>query len=56
VMQSVEVFDIHGRLLYANNDVDASDIKINGLVAQEQVLILQVTTTQGYKVTKKIIY
>jgi len=56
VMQSVEVFDIHGRLLYANNEVDASDIKINGLAAQEQVLILQVTTTQGYKVTKKIIY
>ncbi|MES2486093.1 MAG: T9SS sorting signal type C domain-containing protein [Bacteroidota bacterium] len=56
IMQSVEVFDIHGRLLYANNDVDASDAKVTGLVIQEQVLIIQVTTAQGYKVTKKIIY
>jgi hypothetical protein len=56
IMKGIEVYDLRGRLLYKNNDVNASDFKITGLAIQEQMVIVQVTTTQGYKVSKKIIY
>lgn len=56
IMKSIAVYDIHGRLLHSNNDVNASDAKVTGLAIQEQMLIVEVTTIDGYKVSKKIIY
>ena len=56
VMKSIAVYDIHGRVLYTDNDVNATDANINGLALQEQMLVVKVTTIDGYSVSKKIIY
>lgn len=56
VMKSVSVYDIHGRLLYNDNDVNATDAKVTGLALQQQMLIVEITTADGFTVSKKIIY
>lgn len=56
LIKSIAVYDIHGRLLYNDNNINATDAEITGLAFQEQMLIVEVTTVDGYKVSKKIIY
>jgi len=51
----VIVYDILGQKLYNQNNVAAAQITINGITAQQQVLIIEVTTIKG-KVSKKIIF
>ncbi len=55
-MRSVSVYDIHGRLLYGANNVNAAETVITGIQPQEQLLIIQVTIPDGVKTIKKIIY
>jgi hypothetical protein len=51
----VSVYDIRGRKLFDNNNVNAPQTSITGLQAQHQVLIVEVTTLKG-KVSKKIVF
>jgi uncharacterized repeat protein (TIGR02543 family) len=51
----VTVYDVRGAKLYNNNNIDAVQTSINGLAAQQQVLIIEITTLKG-KVSKKIIF
>ena len=53
-MSSVKVYDIRGRLLVEKKDVNASETKIN-VGTTNQVLLVQVTTTEGLKATKKVV-
>ena len=53
-MASVKVFDIRGRLLMDKKNVNASQTTFNA-GAVNQVLLVQVTTVDGLKVTKKVI-
>ncbi|MDI1255401.1 MAG: T9SS sorting signal type C domain-containing protein [Flavobacterium sp.] len=55
VMQNVSVFDVSGRLLYTNNNVNASTTAISINVAQ-QVLVVQITSTEHKTVSKKVIF
>jgi len=52
---SVAVYDIRGRKLFNNNNINASQTSITGLQAQHQVLIVEVNTLKG-KVSKKIVF
>lgn len=52
---NVTVYDVRGRKLYNNNTINATNATVNGLTAQQQVLIIEVTTLKG-KVSKKIIF
>jgi len=54
-MTGVAVYDIRGRMLYSNNNVNTTQTSITGLQAQHQVLIVEVTTLKG-KASKKIIF
>jgi predicted outer membrane repeat protein len=56
VMSGIKVLDIRGRLLYSRTNVNASAAEITGLTAEEQVLVVEVTTTEGTIISKKIIY
>lgn len=54
IMDQVKVFDIRGRLLLDKKGINASQTTFTASMANE-VLLVQVTTTDGIKVTKKVI-
>jgi len=54
-MQNVKIFDIRGRLVYEQKDINSSETIAN-LKVEEQMLIVQITTTENIVVTKKVIY
>jgi len=55
-MQQVDIFDIRGRLLYSVTDVNATTLAINNLSVAQQVLIVQITSEDNSRTSKKIIY
>ncbi|MGV9004862.1 T9SS sorting signal type C domain-containing protein, partial [Flavobacterium sp.] len=54
IMQSVNVFDIRGRLLSTQNNINSNQTILTVGQANE-VLLIQVTSTDGTTVTKKVI-
>lgn len=56
IMKEVRIFDVRGRLLLTRDSINASQTTISNLQAQEQVLIVQITTHDNKKVNKKIVY
>jgi|GEM_PF-1594490 len=55
-MQSVKIFDIRGRLVYTKNAISSNIAKLGDLKAEQQVLLVQITSTDGRIVTKKVAY
>ncbi len=55
-MAEVSLYDISGRLLYNKKNVAGSQLAIDRLPIAQQVVIVQVTTSQNLKFSKKIIY
>uniref|UniRef100_UPI002FDAAFB8 T9SS sorting signal type C domain-containing protein n=1 Tax=Flavobacterium sp. TaxID=239 RepID=UPI002FDAAFB8 len=53
-MASIKVFDIRGRMLQEKKDINASETRIN-VGDTNQMLLVQITTTEGLKVIKKVI-
>lgn len=56
VMASIKVFDIRGRLLFENKAVNATTTTIKNLKAEQQMLLVQITSNDARVVTKKIVY
>jgi len=56
VMAGVKIFDIRGRLIYERNGINASSTSINNLDAVQQVLVIQITSTDNITVYKKVVY
>lgn len=56
VMKDIRIFDIRGRLVYEKAGVNATTAEVTGLSVQEEMLIVQVTTVDNAKVSKKVIY
>ena len=54
IMSSVKVCDIRGRLIEEKTDANTNQITIKGGLANE-VLLVQITSTDGVVVTKKVI-
>ena len=53
---AVEVFDALGKLLYTQAGINASEAIITRLAAQQQLLLVRITTTEGAAITKKIVF
>lgn len=53
-MKEVTIYDIRGRVLVTKNSINASETKIN-VGTTNQVLLVQVTTVDGFKATKKVV-
>ncbi|WP_460575579.1 GEVED domain-containing protein [Flavobacterium koreense] len=53
-MKEVTIYDIRGRVLVAKTNINASETKIN-VGTTNQVLLVQVTTVDGFKATKKVV-
>lgn len=56
IMKDVKIFDIQGRLIYSDSDVNASQTEISNLQVAEQMLVVQITSTENVTVNRKIIY
>jgi hypothetical protein len=53
-LQTVKVFDIRGRLLATQKNIQANQTQIDGKAMANQVLIVQITDTEGRTVSKKV--
>jgi hypothetical protein len=54
-INTINVFDVRGRMLYNQNNVNASATTIANLQAAQEVLIVEVITDRG-TISKKIVY
>ncbi|MFT3793885.1 T9SS sorting signal type C domain-containing protein [Flavobacterium sp.] len=55
-MKSVKVFDLRGREILTKDNINSSKTEISNLLAAQQVLLVQITSTDNVIVTKKIVY
>ena len=55
IMDNVKVYDIRGRLLVEKSKINNNTISIDMVGIQDQVLIVNILTSEGIKVTKKIL-
>lgn len=55
-MDNVKIFDIRGRLLFEKNGVNASAYTVSQFSAEQQVLLVQITSDDNKTVTKKVAY
>jgi len=55
MIHAISVYDISGRLVYNQKDINKPRISVNDLTAMHQVLLLQIVTDSG-TVTKKIVH
>src|SRR5690606_1890209 len=54
VMNNVKVFDIRGRLIYEKDAINANTTSLTDLKAEQQVLLVQITSDDNKMVTRKV--
>jgi hypothetical protein len=54
-MNGVTIYDIRGRKLLAESDINTNVTAISKLQAEHQVIIVEIATNKG-KVSKKIVF
>ena len=54
-MTDINIYDIRGRLLFTQSDITTSEVVIDSLQSQEQMLIMNITTDKG-TVSKKVLF
>jgi hypothetical protein len=55
-MQSVAIYDIAGRLITSQNNINATQTAFTTLPNTKQVLLVEITSETGVKVVKKVVY
>jgi len=55
MMDNVKVFDIRGRMIYEKKNIDASETTLSNLNVAQEVLLIQITSTDGRMLTKKAV-
>jgi hypothetical protein len=55
VMSSVQIFDVTGRLLITEKNINASNVLLKTATSTE-ILLVQITSNDGVKVTKKVLF
>ena len=56
VLKSVQIVDISGRVLASKSQLSANETEFSGLHFAQQTLLIQVTTQEGFVVTKKLLF
>ncbi|MES2728130.1 MAG: zinc-dependent metalloprotease family protein [Bacteroidota bacterium] len=56
IMKNVTLFDIRGRVIFEQKNVNASTTSIKDFSAAEQTLIIKITSDKNKVVTKKVVY
>lgn len=55
-IQTIMVFDLLGRMIYKNNEVNSTRFSINEITQNQQILLVKVQLANGVKVDKKVIF
>jgi len=55
-MESIAIYDLRGRMLYSGDTINAAETTVSTLQQQQQMLIVQVVTKAGAKISKKILF
>lgn len=55
-IDQLKVFDIHGRLIYEAKKINSTEAVIKNLPSVDQVLIIQIISVKGNKVSKKLVH
>jgi hypothetical protein len=55
-MKSVAIYDVTGRLITSQKEIYATQTRFTTLPSTNQVLLVQITSENGVKVTKKVVY
>lgn len=55
IMDNVKVYDVRGRLIIEKSKINNNSISIDMVGIQDQVLIVNIVTAEGIKVTRKIL-
>ena len=55
-MKSVAIYDVTGRLITSQKEIYATQTSFTTLPSTNQVLLVQITSETGVKVTKKVVY
>jgi hypothetical protein len=56
LMKTIKVFDIRGRLLLEEKEINLTTTSLKNLKAEQQVLIVQIADYNGIVVSKKVVY
>lgn len=56
VLKSVQIVDISGRVLASKSQLSANETEFSGLHFAQQTLLIQVTTQEGFVMTKKLLF
>ena len=55
-MKGIKIFDVRGRLLYEKSAIGATSLMIKELTAEQQVLVVQITSEDDKTVVKKMVF
>ena len=56
IMKTVRLFDLRGRLIYEQDNINQSTTALKGFTAARQTVLVQITTKDGIIETTKVIY
>lgn len=56
ILNSIQLYSLHGQLLYNNNNVNTTETKISNLNICQQTIVVKATTNDGTTVIKKWLY
>ena len=56
VMDSIELIDLAGRVIYTQNDINTTTATIENVLTSNQMLVVRITTAENEIVNKKIIF
>jgi hypothetical protein len=56
IIKSIEIYDIRGRELFQEKDINLSQFEVANFISSQQVVLVKVTSEDGRIITKKIIY
>lgn len=55
-MAGIKIFDVNGRALYEKKKINSKAVTISDLISSQQLLMIQVTSTAGTTVYKKLVF
>lgn len=55
-ISDISIFDVRGRLIYSKSGVGETTARLSDLKAEQQVLLVNVTTEDGVKTVRKVMY
>ena len=56
VMKNVKIYDVRGRMIYEKSNINTTATTLNDLKAEQEVLLVKITSDDNKVVTKKVVF